>query len=294
MQSPSFFSRRLLMASIATLPLSSPNFGQTADLVQVPSPTEEVPYVQTPPLLVRRMLQMAEVTSRDVLWDLGSGDGRIVIAAARDFGARGVGYEIDRALIRESRVLARKARVALKTQFLERDLFELAFSQPSVVTLYLLPEYNAKLKPLLLAQMKPGARVVSHEWDMGDWLPDETLLFPAPDKPHGTKKEHRVMLWVIPASASGRWRVALANPQSALEIVIEQHYQAVTASANRGKVLWSSLRGNAMSVAWQDESARWLLRGVVNGNRWQGDVTKIGAWSNSTSQQAARFNAVRQ
>lgn len=276
------------------MPLSPPIFGQATAPATAPAPTEEVPYVQTPLLLVRRMLQMAEVTPRDFLWDLGSGDGRIVIAAAKDFGARGVGYEIDPALIRESRVLARKAGVASKTQFLERDLFELAFSQPSVVTLYLLPEYNAKLKPLLLAQMRPGSRVVSHEWDMGDWLPDETLLFPAPEKPHGTKKEHRVMLWVIPASASGRWRIALANQQNALEVAIEQHYQAVAASANWGKVLWSSLRGNALSVAWQDENARWLLRGVVNGNRWQGDVTKIGAWSNSTSQQSVRFNAIRQ
>ena len=220
-------------------------------------------------------------------------DGRIVIAAAKDFGARGVGYEIDPALIRESRILARRAGVTASTQFLENDLFDLAFSKPSVVTLYLLPEYNAKLKPLLLAQMRPGSRVVSHEWDMGDWLPDETLLFPAPDKPHGMKKEHRLMLWVIPALASGRWRANLANAHEAVEIVIEQHYQAVTATANRGNVLWSSLRGSSLSVAWQDGSARWLLRGVVNGNHWRGDVTKLGAWSNTTSEQVVRFEAQR-
>lgn len=293
MQSSPLPSRRLLLASLATLPFSALSFGQTPAAASAPSPTEEVPYVQTPPLLVRRMLQMAEVTARDVLWDLGSGDGRIVIAAAKDFGARGVGYEIDHSLIRESRALAQKAGVSARTQFLERDLFELAFSQPSVVTLNLLPEYNARLKPLLLAQMRPGSRVVSHEWDMGDWLPDETLLFPAPDKPHGTKKVHRVMLWVIPASTSGRWRVALANQHEPVDVAIEQHYQAVTVTANRGKVLWSSLRGNALSVAWQDESARCLLRGVVAGNQWRGDVTKLGAWSNSTSQQPARFTAMR-
>ena len=293
MQSTSLPSRRRLLAGLATLPLSTFSFGQIVDTTSVLLPAEEVPYVQTPLLLVRRMLQMAEVTPRDVLWDLGSGDGRIVIAAAKDFGARAVGYEIDPVLIRESRVLARKAGVASKTQFLERDLFELAFSQPSVVTLYLLPEYNAKLKPLLLAQMRPGSRVVSHEWDMGDWLADETLLFPAPDKPHGTKKEYRVMLWVIPALASGRWRITLANRREAVEIAIEQHYQAVTATANRGKVLWSSLRGNALSVAWQVGSARWLLRGVVSGNHWRGDVTKLGAWSNTTSERVVRFEAER-
>jgi Histone methylation protein DOT1 len=294
MQSPVLRSRRLLLASLATLPFSGSGVGQTVAPVPPTSPTEEVPYVQTPPLLVRRMLQMAEVTPRDVLWDLGSGDGRIVIAAARDFGARGVGYEIDRSLIRESRASARKAGVNARTQFLERDLFELAFSQPSVVTLYLLPEYNARLKPLLLAQMKPGSRVVSHEWDMGDWLPDETLLFPAPDKPHGTKKEHRVMLWVIPASAAGRWSVTLARRQLPVEIAIEQHYQTVTASASRGKVLWSSMRGDVLSVAWQDESARWVLRGVVSGSHWRGELTKLGAWSNSTSQSPDRFTATLQ
>ena len=293
MQSPSFPSRRLLLVGLATLPLSAPNFGQIAAPLALPSAIEEVPYVQTPPLLVRRMLQMAEVTRRDLLWDLGSGDGRIVIAAAKDFGARGVGYEIDPALIRESRILAQRAGVTASTQFLDNDLFDLAFSKPSVVTLYLLPEYNAKLKPLLLAQMRPGSRVVSHEWDMGDWLPDETLLFPAPDKPHGMKKEHRLMLWVIPALASGRWRANLANAHEAVEIVIEQHYQAVTATANRGNVLWSSLRGSSLSVAWQDGSARWLLRGVVNGNHWRGDVTKLGAWSNTTSEQVVRFEAQR-
>ncbi len=291
---PALRSRRLLLASLATLPFSASSFGQPIAPASTPVPTEEVPYVQTPPLLVRRMLQMAEVNSRDVLWDLGSGDGRIVIAAARDFGARGVGYEIDRSLIRESRALAKKAGVAARTQFLERDLFELAFSQPSVVTLYLLPEYNERLKPLLLAQMRPGSRVVSHEWDMGDWLPDETLLFPAPDKPHGTKKEHRVMLWVIPAATAGRWQVALENKQETVEIALDQRYQIVTATANRGKVLWSSLRGNILSVAWQDESARWLLRGAIHGNLWRGELTKLGAWSNSTSQQAVRFIAKRQ
>ncbi len=290
---PSLPSRRLLLAGVATWPFSSPNWGQTT-VAPVPTPTEEVPYVQTPPLLVRRMLQLAEVTPRDVLWDLGSGDGRIVIAAAKDFGARAVGYEIDPALIRESRILARNAGVTARTQFLEKDLFDLAFSTPSVVTLYLLPEYNAKLKPLLLAQMKPGTRVVSHEWDMGDWLPDETLLFPAPDKPHGTKKEHRVMLWTIPAPVTGRWRVAIANQREAVEMAIEQRYQALTANASRGKVLWSSLRGRLLSVAWQDERSRWVMHGVVHGDHWRGELTKLGAWSNTASERPARFSAVLQ
>jgi hypothetical protein len=279
-----------LRAQEASTPLSAPG--------RAPVVAEEVPYVQTPPLLVRRMLQLAEVTRRDVIWDLGSGDGRIVIAAAKDFGARGVGYEIDPALIRESRERARRAGVSARTQFVEKDLFTLAFAAPSVVTLYLLPEFNMKLRPLLLAQMRPGSRVVSHEWDMGDWQADETLLFPSPEKPHGTNKQHTVMLWLIPAAVAGRWRVELTLPKSSagggvLDLALEQRYQAVMVTLDRGRVLWAQLRGTALSLAWADGAARWLLRGDVKGDRWSGRVERIGQWSNSNDDGAGHFLAIR-
>ena len=119
--------RRLLLSAMAAAP-----FARFAVAQDTPAPTEEVPYVQTPPLVVRRMLQMAEVTAKDVLWDLGSGDGRIVIAAATQFGARGVGYEIDPALIRESRALAQKAGVAARAKFMEKDLFALEIGRAHV------------------------------------------------------------------------------------------------------------------------------------------------------------------
>lgn len=282
----------LLPRSGATQTQASPSAEKAPDAAVV---AEEVPYVQTPPLLVRRMLQLAEVTRRDLLWDLGSGDGRIVIAAARDFGARGVGYEIDPALIRESRERAKKAGVSARTQFVEKDLFALAFAEPSVVTLYLLPEFNLKLRPLLLAQMRPGSRVVSHEWDMGDWRPDETLLFPSPEKPHGTNKQHTVMLWLIPAPVAGGWKLRLDLPQSAhaIALAIDQRYQAVTATVDRGRVLWAQLRGTTLSLAWQDGAARWLLRGEVRGDRWSGRIERIGQWSNSNDDGAGRFVATR-
>ena len=251
--------------------------------------------MQTPPRVVRRMLQMAEVTAKDVLWDLGSGDGRIVIAAATLFGARGVGYEIDPVLIRESRVLAQKAGVAARAKFMEKDLFALAFAEPSVVTLYLLPEFNMKLRPLLLAQMRPGSRVVSHEWDMGDWRPDETLLVPSPEKPHGTSREHKVMLWVIPASVAGKWRMesAFAPSEYGLAFEVEQRMQEVTATAANGKVLWAHLRGTALSMAWTDGTARWALRGEVTGNLWRGEAQRIGNWANTSSAPKVRFLAKR-
>ena len=282
--------RRLLLAALVAAP-----FARRALAQDSPMPTEEVPYVQTPPLVVRRMLQMAEVTAKDVLWDLGSGDGRIVIAAATRFGARGVGYEIDRVLIRESRVLARKAGVAARAKFMEKDLFALAFAEPTVVTLYLLPEFNMKLRPLLLSQMRPGSRVVSHEWDMGDWRPDETLLVPTPEKPHGTNREHKVMLWVIPALVAGRWRVesGFSPSTGGLAIEIEQPMQQVTATAANGKVLWAHLRGTALSIAWTDGASRWVLRGTVAGNQWRGEAQRIGNWANTSGAPTERFLAKR-
>ncbi len=282
--------RRLFLSAIAAAP-----FMQRASAQDTSTPTEEVPYVQTPPLVVRRMLQMAEVTAKDVLWDLGSGDGRIVIAAATQFGARGVGYEIDPVLIRESRVLAQKAGVAARAKFMEKDLFALAFAEPSVVTLYLLPEFNMKLRPLLLSQMRPGSRVVSHEWDMGDWRSDETLLVPSPEKPHGTNREHKVMLWVIPARVAGRWRLesAFAPVANELTINIEQRMQEVTATAASGKVLWAHLRGTALSIAWTDGASRWALRGEVAGDQWRGEAQRIGNWANTSSTPKVRFVAKR-
>lgn len=286
--------RRLLLSALATAPLAHRTLAQDAATAPV-TPADEVPYVQTPPRVVRRMLQMAEVTARDLLWDLGSGDGRIVIAAAKQFGARGVGYEIDPALIRESRALARRAGVGARAKFLEKDLFALAFAEPSVVTLYLLPEFNMKLRPLLLSQMRPGSRVVSHEWDMGDWPADETLLLPSPEKPHGTNREHKVMLWLIPAPVAGRWRVQTAAPHAAngLEIELAQRIQEVTATTVSGRGLWASLRGTALSMAWTDGASRWALRGEVSGDNWRGEIQPVVNWANTSSAPKTRFVARR-
>lgn len=292
----SIHRRRFILAGFgATLPpwLAA----QTAAVTESsPVATEsEVPYVQTPPLLVRRMLQLAEVKRNDVLWDLGSGDGRIVIAAAKQFGARAVGYEIDPMLIRESRQLARLAGVANRTQFLERDLFTLNFAEPSVVTLYLLPEFNLKLRPLLLQQMRPGSRVVSHEWDMGDWPADETLLFPSPQKPHGTKKEHTVLLWVIPAKVAGRWQVQLSDVDRSKSrtLTLTQHFQKVNATLEDSEVLWTQLRGIELSMAIRRSTAIELLRGTVTNAQWTGQIERLGQWGNSTGEMIGKFSARR-
>ncbi|OGA02850.1 MAG: hypothetical protein A3I00_09975 [Betaproteobacteria bacterium RIFCSPLOWO2_02_FULL_64_12] len=140
-----------------------------------PERRPDVIYVPTPQAVVQKMLQMARVTSRDLVYDLGCGDGRILIEAAKRYGARGVGIDIDPERIAEARANARAAGVTQLVQFRLADLFESDFSRATVVTLYLLPSLNLKLRPKLWKELKPGTRVVSHDFDMGDWKPEQTV-----------------------------------------------------------------------------------------------------------------------
>ena len=166
--------------------------------------TEEVPFITTPDNVTQTMLEVANVGPQDTVLDLGSGDGRIVIVAARRFGARGMGVEIDPRLVEESNANARRAGVDDRVRFVEQDLFKTDLSAASVITMYLLPDVNLKLRPAVLA-LKPGTRVVSHDWDMGDWAPDRTVTVPVPEKVVGREKVSRVHLWVVPAQVGGLW-----------------------------------------------------------------------------------------
>jgi SAM-dependent methyltransferase len=151
-----------------------------------------VPYVPTPQPVVEQMLKMAAVRPDDVVYDLGCGDGRIVITAAKMFGARGVGADIDPQRIRESNANARQAGVTGRVKFVRQDLFKMDLREATVVTLYLLPEVNLKLRPKLLRELRPGARIVSHDFDMGDWKPKKTLQVPA------DRRNHAIYYWTIP------------------------------------------------------------------------------------------------
>jgi SAM-dependent methyltransferase len=155
----------------------------------------DVPYVPTPERVVDEMLRMANVTGKDVLYDLGSGDGRIVITAARRFGTRGVGIDIDPERIREANENARKAGVTHLVKFIEGDIFDADISEATVVTLYLLPAVNLQLRPKLLRELRPGTRIVSHNYDMGDWQPQRTRRLQV----NGT--EHVVYLWTVPRTS---------------------------------------------------------------------------------------------
>ena len=148
-------------------------------------------YASTPPAIVEAMLDLAGVTSDDVVYDLGCGDGRIVVAAARDRGARGVGIDIDPERIAEANTLAQREGVADRVIFLQEDLFEADFRDATVVMLYLQPEPNLRLRPRLRDELRPGTRVVSFSYDMGDWMPDEMRRVAG----------RRIYLWTIPAKA---------------------------------------------------------------------------------------------
>lgn len=160
-----------------------------------PAPTREldVPYVPTHEMIVDEMLKMAEVKGTDVLYDLGSGDGRIPITAAQRFGTRGVGIDLNPVRIKEANENAQKANVTDKVKFIEGDIFQQDFNEATVLTLYLLPDVNLKLRPKIL-EMKPGTRVVSHNYDMGDWKYEKAKELKTPDG-----VTHYVYMWRVPA-----------------------------------------------------------------------------------------------
>ena len=191
-----------------------------------PSPAaaqDEVPFITTPDHVTLAMLELAGVTARDVVIDLGSGDGRIVITAARRFGARGLGVEISPELVRKSRDNARAAGVADRAEFREQDLFRTDLAQAQVITMYLLPEFNLQLRPRLLA-LAPGTRIVSHDWDMGEWQPERSITLDVPDKAIGREKRSTVHLWRVPARVGGLWCTAGGS------LAVTQRFQAVSAT----------------------------------------------------------------
>lgn len=190
---------RSLVVSALALVLGLTVVGSTVAQQQL-KPLEkdpEVPYVPTHERVVAEMLKVAKVGKNDVLYDLGSGDGRIPITAAKRFGTRGVGVDIDPARVIEARANAAKAGVADKVKFMQQDLFETDIKEATVVTLYLLPDVNLRLRPKLLAELKPGTRVVSHNYDMGDWKPLQTITVKVPE-------EHTIYYWVVPPKSGGR------------------------------------------------------------------------------------------
>ncbi len=206
-----------------------------AAALAAPPLVEEVPFITTPDNVTLEMLRIAQVQPRDHVIDLGSGDGRIVITAARGFGARGLGVEIVPDLVQRSIANAQRAGVADRVEFRVQDIFQTDLSGATVVTLYLLPEVNLQLRPRLLA-LAPDTRIVSHDWDMGDWKPDRTTVVPVPDKAVGREKSSRVHLWRVPAQVAGLWCAGAARLRFEQSF---QNYRARLESAAAAAQAWS-------------------------------------------------------
>ena len=193
----------------------------------------DVVFVPTPQEVVDKMLEIANVGKGDVLYDLGSGDGRIPVTAAKRFGIRAVGIDIDPQRIAEANENARKNGVTNLVQFKREDLFKTKFADATVITLYLLPEVNLELRPKLLA-LKAGTRIVSHDWDMGDWPPERSLQLDVPDKQIGREKSSKVHLWIIPARLAGAW--CGGTKKKPVTLQVDQKYSQMRGAVMRGGV----------------------------------------------------------
>jgi SAM-dependent methyltransferase len=192
------------------------------------------PFVPTPQVVVDEMLKMADVRKDDFVVDLGSGDGRIVIAAAKQFGARALGVDIDRTLVAEAEARAAKAGVAGRTRFVARDFYEVDLREATVLTLYLLPETNRKLLPKILAEMRPGARVVAHRFAVGDWPPDMQIVVDATEDWSSTSATRWVYLWYVPGRVGGEWEVVREDGGAPFRLALSQAYQSIGGSAAGG------------------------------------------------------------
>ncbi len=262
-------SRRLAVLSLASLAATTALAQNSGYEPQRGQAGKDVIWIPTPDETVTRMLQMVEVKPNDRVFDLGSGDGKIAIAAAREFGARATGLEYNPDMVGLSNRRAQEAGVADKVQFRQADIFEADFSSATVVTMYLLPALNLRLRPLLF-KMPPGTRVVSHSFTMGDWTPDETARAGYGD----------VYMWHVPANASGSWKLTGAGlPDTSLSLA--QRYQMVSGDAVFGELRASLVRprivGPQISFGLRDPKGQlWQFEGRVDGARITGTATRPG------------------
>ena len=275
------FAIRLGWLAAAALLVVLPVLSRAADQ----HPHADVPFVPTPPAVVAAMLGIADVGPEDHVIDLGSGDGRIVIAAAKQRGARGSGVEIDGALVSTARREAQREGVAGRVEFMEQDLFLIEIDHATVITMYLYPRLMLRLRPRLFAELRPGARIVSHDFDMKGWQPDARVTVPVPDKPYGPPSSE-VYLWIIPANAAGTWRWRSTDGAAAVEyeLTLSQTFQMLEGRALIGgqpaRIEGGRMRGDAIRLMLTAEGGGRTLRhefsGRVNGDAMIGTVKLDG------------------
>jgi hypothetical protein len=276
------------LAALAAAPLAALLFAFPAAAQQKDKPFEphvgqagkDVIWVPTPDEVVERMLRMAQVTANDYVIDLGAGDGKIAIMAAKKFGARSLGIEYNADMAKHAQANVEKAGVAAKARIVQGDIFVSDFTKATVITMYLLPALNLKLRPQILA-MRPGTRVVSHSFSMDDWEADET----------SSMDGRRAYFWVVPANVAGAWAFESTGGGATekSELALEQRFQKIEGSLGVGGQVQAGLRdarlrGFGISFSYVDSaSVRRDLTGRVSGNRMEGsyrtDNGTEGRWT---------------
>lgn len=247
-----------------------PRYGDEVYRPRLRQPGKDVMWLPTPDAMVMRMLEAAKTTKSDLVYDLGAGEGRIPIAAAKSFGATAVGIEYDKDLAALAVRNAARAGVADKVTIIQGDIFKEDFSKATVVTLYLLPDLNYQLRPQLL-KMKPGTRIVSHLWDMGEWEPDETFVVAGSE----------AFLWRVPASVAGRWSLVDERGFFAIEIDLTQKFQRIGGTLKLGgktqPLLGAFVDGTLLGFTFADfQGAVRSVRVSVAGDRLGGQLRFAG------------------
>ena len=267
----------LVAAVVSLLALSATADGRTRAECerdykpQVGQAGKDVVWVPTPDELVNRMLTMAKVTPKDYVFDLGAGDGKIAIAAGKKFGATAVGIEYNPDMAKLAQCFVQAEGVADRVKIIQGDIFKEDFSKATVVTMYLLPELNMRLRPTILA-MKPGTRVTSHQFNMGDWEADETAEI-----------EYRTAyLWIVPARVEGNWTFRDDGGKTTFNVAMTQKFQRLSGDAsmgsNKNPLVGATLRGEEIKFAFNDDKGQTrTLTGTVRGNEIIGTLRGPGS-----------------
>jgi hypothetical protein len=261
-------SRGLILACLAAAPAAAQDWGDT-------------PYVQTPQNVVDTMLEIAKVGPGDTIIDLGSGDGRMVITAAKKYGARGFGVDLDRKLVALANRNARQAGVANRAVFYQRDLHETDVSAATVMSIYLLPEVNLMIRTRLLATLKPGTRIVSHDYGMGEWRPDYQTELDAPGKTVGISQRSKIYYWMVPGHAAGRWvwRLGGDGKPAEFELALQQNFQAIDGTLKTGgstvRVENARLAGEDIAFSAAVGGARYEFSGRIHRHAIEGKARVV-------------------
>lgn len=288
-------SRALMLLLLAGMTTMSPSWATQGGSNKSEKPISEElrtggPYVSTPSDIVLQMLDFAKVGAADYVIDLGSGDGVIVLTAAHRNKAAGEGIEIDPELVRLSNERARHLGIDQRVSFAAKDIFKADVSRATVVTLYLLPDMMRALLPKLFRELRPGTRIVSHDYHFDAWQHDDMMTFHAPEKESITGiPEATLYRWTVPARVSGRWEV-MTEGLSAAELQLRQHYNGFEGESKtrdaESPLMQTRIKGDELNFTKQIGGAEWRFRGRVSGDVMEGTAESQG-------RRVARWRAVR-